>query len=237
MSQPERSYKWKGRFGPLDLKLSQHTFAPSTVSVLMAEALEIRQGDTVVDAGCGSGILAIVAAKLGAGRVIGVDVAPDTVEVATENARRQGVDDVTTFLQGDLFDPLPKDLQADVIIGDVSGVPDEIAAESGWFPSAEGGGPKGSELPIRMLEGAKRMLAPGGRLFLPTGSLQDEGSILQRARELYGKLTKIVERNIPLPSQLAESPAVMRLLKEKVIELTPRGSRYVWTARVWVNAQ
>ncbi|MFQ5966119.1 MAG: 50S ribosomal protein L11 methyltransferase [Acidimicrobiia bacterium] len=220
----------------MKLTVSDQTFVPSTVSVLMAEALEVKEGDTVIDAGCGSGILSIIAAKLGAHRVIGVDTAPDVVEVASANAERHGVSEVTTFLHGDLFGPVEEDVRADVIIGDVSGIPDELAAVTGWFPGGVGGGPHGSELPIRMLEAAKRLLAPGGKLFLPTGSLQDEGSILSIAKDLYGKMTKIVEKNIPFPSQLAEAPEVLRLIRDKVISLTPRGSRYVWTARVWEAA-
>ena len=123
-----------------------------------------------------------------------------------------------------------------MIIGDVSGIPDELAAVSGWFPGGVGGGPSGAELPMRMLEAARRLLAPGGRLFLPTGSLQDETSILEKARDLYGKVVKLVERNIPFPSQLAEAPEVLRLVRDRIISLTPRGSRYLWTARVWLTA-
>ena len=226
-------FEWRGRFGPMSLTVSDQTFVPSTVSVLMAEALQVEEGDTVIDAGCGSGILSIIAAKLGADRVIGIDMAPDVVEVASANAKRHGVADVTTFLHGDLFGPVAEDVLANVIIGDVSGIPDDLAAVSGWFPGGVGGGPHGSELPIRMLEAAKRLLAPGGRLFLPTGSLQDENSILSIAKDLYGKMTKLVEKNIPFPSQLAEAPEVLKLIRAKVISLTPRGSRYVWTARVW----
>ena len=229
-------FEWKGRCGPLDLVMSEHTFQPSTVSLLVADALEVKETDTVVDAGCGSGILSIVAAKLGAKRVIGIDAVPDVVAVATENARRHGVDNVTSFFQGDLFDPVPEDVRADVIIGDVSGIPDELAAVSGWFPGGVGGGPSGAELPMRMLEAARRLLAPGGRLFLPTGSLQDETSILEKARDLYGKVVKLVERNIPFPSHLAEAPEVLRLVRDRIISLTPRGSRYLWTARVWLTA-
>ena len=77
---------WKGRFGPIDLNVAPDTFRPSTVSRLLADAMEIEPDSVVVDAGCGSGILAIVAAKLGARKVHGVDAAEDTVAVATANA-------------------------------------------------------------------------------------------------------------------------------------------------------
>lgn len=217
----------------MDLVVGPETFRPSTVSQLLADALNVERGDVVVDAGCGSGILAIIAAKLGASKVYGVDAARDTVEIASENARRHGVADHTVFFEGDLFEPLPPDIKADIVIGDVSGIPDEIASASGWFPSGLAGGPSGAELPMRMLTEAKRVLAAGGRMFLPTGSLQDETSILDRARSFYGSIKQLAERNIPLPSDLSEDPALLRLLKEKVIDLTQRGSRFLWTARVW----
>ena len=224
---------WKGRLGPMDLVVGPDTFRPSTVSKLLADALDVKEGDVVVDAGCGSGILAIIAAKLGASKVYGVDAARDTVEIASENAARHGVAERTEFFEGDLFQPLPPGVKADIVIGDVSGIPDEIASASGWFPSGLAGGPSGAELPIRMLSEAKRVLAAGGRMFLPTGSLQDESSILDRARSFYGSMKQLAERNIPLPSDLSENPALIRLLKDKVIDLTERGSRFLWTARVW----
>lgn len=217
----------------MDLIVGPATFRPTTVSHLLADSLIVREGDIVVDAGCGSGILSIIAAKLGAARVYGVDAAQGTVEIAGTNAANHGVADRTEFFEGDLFDPLPEGVQADVVIGDVSGIPDEIARASGWFPSGLAGGPSGAELPMRMLAEAKRFIKAGGRMFLPTGSLQDEGSILDRARSAYDSMKKLGERNIPLPSSLSEDPAIVRLLREKVIDLTQRGSRFLWTARVW----
>ena len=46
---------------------------------------------SVLDYGCGSGILAIAAARLGAGRVAGVDIDPQAVDAARANAERNGV--------------------------------------------------------------------------------------------------------------------------------------------------
>lgn len=51
----------------------------------------IRGGETVLDYGCGSGILAIAAAKLGSGPVLGVDIDPQAVLAACDNAGRNGV--------------------------------------------------------------------------------------------------------------------------------------------------
>lgn len=226
-------FTWKGRLGPFELKVSNATFQPSTITTLLADVLRVGRGDVVIDVGSGSGILAIIAAKLGASRVLAVDSAPDVEEVGRQNACEQGVADRITFLRGDLFDPLPAGVKADVIIGDVSGIPDPLAAESGWFPTKTGGGPRGSELPIRMLQEARRWLRPAGRLLLPTGSLQDEAAILRVARSLYDRLRQLTERMIPLPAKLAENSVVQRLIAEGIVRLTPRGSRFVWEARVW----
>jgi methylase of polypeptide subunit release factors len=224
---------WKGRCGPFDLLVGPHTFRPSTISMLLAEAMVIEDDAKVIDIGCGSGVLSIVAAKLGAKLVYGADAAEGTVEVATANAEAQGVGDRVKFFQSDMFDAIPDDGMADVVIGDVSGIPDEFATVSGWFPSGLAGGPTGAELPMRMLEEAKRLLRKGGKLFLPTGSLQDETSIVDKAKSAFGSIKMLTERHIPLPSSLAEQPAVVRLLRDRVISLSERGSRHLWTARIW----
>ncbi|HEY7565848.1 MAG TPA: hypothetical protein VIA81_13060, partial [Acidimicrobiia bacterium] len=149
------------------------------------------------------------------------------------NAEALGVADRTKFFQGDMFSPLPVDDPADIVIGDVSGIPDDLARVSGWFPSGLAGGPSGAELPMRMIEEAKRLLRRGGKLLLPTGTLQDERSILEKARSMFSSIRQLSEKLIPLPSSLAEQPAVLQLLRERVIDLTERGSRLLWTARVW----
>lgn len=51
----------------------------------------VSAGNTVLDYGCGSGILAIAAARLGAGHVAGVDIDPQAVDAAKANAERNGV--------------------------------------------------------------------------------------------------------------------------------------------------
>lgn len=224
---------WKGRLGPLELATSDHTFQPSTVSTLVAKVLDVKEGDVVIDVGCGTGILGIIAAKLGASEVYAVDASPDVVAVGTANAEAHGVADKMHFFQGDLFSPLPEDIKADIIIGDVSGIPDALAADSGWFPSRTGGGPRGSELPVRMLRDAGRRLKENGRLFLPTGTLQDESAILEAARSVFGSLKKLIDKMIPLAGPLAESGSLRELVDRGIVKLTPRGSRLVWEARVW----
>jgi ribosomal protein L11 methyltransferase len=51
---------------------------------------QVAGGETVIDYGCGSGILAVAAAKLGARRVTGTDIDPHALDAARYNAERNG---------------------------------------------------------------------------------------------------------------------------------------------------
>lgn len=73
------------------------------------EALErcVRPGDMVLDVGTGSGVLAVAAALLGAGRVDALDIEAQAVGVAVENARLNGVDDRVWVQEGSLGEAWP----------------------------------------------------------------------------------------------------------------------------------
>ncbi|HLX81485.1 MAG TPA: 50S ribosomal protein L11 methyltransferase [Burkholderiales bacterium] len=63
----------------------------STRQVLGFLERHVRKADRVLDYGCGSGILAIVAAKLGAGEIAAVDIDPQALETTQSNASGNGV--------------------------------------------------------------------------------------------------------------------------------------------------
>jgi ribosomal protein L11 methyltransferase len=64
---------------------------PTTAMCLSALAARPPQGAHVLDYGCGSGILAIAALKLGAQRGLGVDIDPQALEATRRNAERNGI--------------------------------------------------------------------------------------------------------------------------------------------------
>ena len=165
MSQGSTEMEWQWRTGPFTVLLNPGVFSPTHTSRTLADALEIGPGDTVVDVGCGSGVLSFVAARLGAERVIGCDISSAAVVAAGTNADRLGLSDRVEFRTGSLLEPV-RDVRADVLIGDVSGIPDEIAQVTGWFPDGRAGGPTGVELPLQMIEQIGDTLVPGGRLYL-----------------------------------------------------------------------
>ncbi|HEY7400648.1 MAG TPA: 50S ribosomal protein L11 methyltransferase [Actinomycetota bacterium] len=233
MSEIASEIQWKGRTGPFSILLNPGVFHPTHTSRTLAEALEIGPNDTVIDVGCGSGVLSFVAARLGAKRVVGCDISTEAVEAARANAVRLGLDDRVEFRSGSLLEPV-RDVRASVLIGDVSGIPDDIAQMTGWFPDGRAGGPTGVELPTQMIESIGDTLAPGGRLYLPTGTIQDEKSIIEAARRVFGdNMTSVLEREFPLPDIVGKSLAVAKMMKEGLLNLHKRGSRWLWRLQIW----
>lgn len=89
---------------------------PTTALCMQWLDATIQPEQTVVDFGCGSGILGIAALKLGAKRVIGVDIDPQAIEASTANAKRNSVEgQIELYLPKDQ----PKDFQADVVVANI----------------------------------------------------------------------------------------------------------------------
>ncbi len=98
---------------------------------LCAQMLEkyIKPGDSVIDLGCGSGILSIIAVKLGASHVLAADIDETAVKVTRENCVINGVEDKVTAVRAVLdqlerqkADVMVANIIADVIVGISPGV-------------------------------------------------------------------------------------------------------------------
>ncbi len=228
-----RSYVWRGVSGPFEVVVEPGVFVPSSTSKVLAEALRVDPGDLVVDAGCGCGVLSLVAARLGARKVIGTDFSQAAVTCATANAQRLGLSDVAEFRTGNLLEPVDGE-RANVVIADVSGIPDAVAQVTGWFPDGKGGGRTGAELPVAMLAHVADHLVPGGRVYLPTGTIQDDEAILAAAHAVFGAaMEPVAKKEFPLPDVVATSALVRELIDEGSIHLSQRGSRLSWELTIW----
>ncbi|SEF74432.1 ribosomal protein L11 methyltransferase [Caloramator fervidus] len=117
-------------------------------TILCLELLEkyIKGGEVVYDIGTGSGILSIAAAKLGAEKVIGVDIDEVAVDAARENVEYNKVKNVE-IRHGNLTDVL--DDKADIIVANII-----------------------ADIIIKMTSSAKKFLKDGG-LFIISGIIQD----------------------------------------------------------------
>ncbi len=139
---------------------------------LVAESLSARRaeiaGKNVLDVGCGSGILSLVALSFGGARALAVDVDPDAVAVTLENAARNGMSAKITSSTTDIKD-----------------VPGE-------FPVVVANIEAGVLIPMSQVLFAH--VAPGGFLTL-SGILLPQADDVTRAYEAHGgKLETKVEK-------------------------------------------
>ncbi|MCX7746842.1 MAG: 50S ribosomal protein L11 methyltransferase [Clostridia bacterium] len=101
----------------------------------------MKPGDSVIDVGCGTGILSIVASKLGASRITAVDVDEVAVRVSKENCQLNGVNHITVFkgtldeIEKNKVDLLVANIIAKVII-DISEIMPYYVKTGGYFVSS-----------------------------------------------------------------------------------------------------
>ena len=80
-------------------------FVPTPEHIVdeMLGLAKVSSKDVVYDLGSGDGRIVITAAKKHGARGVGIDIDPQRIKEATENARKAGVDDRVEFREGDLF--------------------------------------------------------------------------------------------------------------------------------------
>lgn len=93
----------------------------TTAMCLRALEEHVLGGESVLDLGCGSGILALAAAKLGATRVLGIDNDEQAVKASRENAANNGVTDVVKVREGSLVAGEAQET-FDVLVANISAI-------------------------------------------------------------------------------------------------------------------
>ena len=163
----------------------------------------------VVDVGTGSGCIGItLALHAPQAQVIAVDISPDALGVAVQNAVQLGVADRISFLLSDLLDAVPRPV--DLIIANLPYISD---AEWADLPRevqlheprlALDGGLDGLRVIARLLEQARGWLRNGGSLLAETGAAQ--GSDVQ-----YLARERFPDARISLLADLAGRDRVLRI--------------------------
>jgi len=110
----------------------------------------------VADLGAGSAILSIAAAKLGAGRVIAIELDPDAESNALENIKRNGVQDRVHFIGGDAFTLLSLVAPVDLVLANIL-----------------------SSVLVELLPVIRDSLAAGGRAILSGILMEERQSMLE----------------------------------------------------------
>ena len=77
--------------------------SPNVVVDGMLKLGNVKSTDTLYDLGCGDGRIVIAAAKQYGAHAVGVDIDPERIREARENAKAAGVENLVKFVEGDLF--------------------------------------------------------------------------------------------------------------------------------------
>lgn len=163
----------------IDIDLLPEVYDPSDDSYLLLKIVEVSPGDSLLEVGSGTGLVAIHAAKAGA-KVTACDINPEAVECTRRNATKNSVR--LKIVLSDLFEAIPG--YFDVIAFNPPYLPGDNRSTS-WIERSWAGGGKGSEVSIRFLQEAWRHLGPGGRIYMILSSLTGLTSVLKTAKERY----------------------------------------------------
>ena len=216
-------------------------FRPTSTTVLLLRAARKelarqRRPHSVLDLGCGTGIVAVVLAKLfpADAVVCASDLSPAAVALARLNAERNKI--AVQCRSGSLFDPW-RGQRFDLIVDDVAGVAEPLDRLSGWYPPAvpSGAGSDGTRWVLEILDQAPDFLAPGGLLIFPVLTLSREQPVTERARSRFAAVELVEEQWYPVNEQLLEH---LQLLEQMAtagnVRVEKRGSRWCWATRIYV---
>ena len=93
---------------------------PTTRTWMEILERETKPGDRILDVGCGSGILSVVAVKVGATSALGLEIDPVAARAGEENVRINGIEDKVQIVQGTLPSPLAEARSFDIVAANIS---------------------------------------------------------------------------------------------------------------------
>jgi release factor glutamine methyltransferase len=155
-------------------------------------------GKSVADVGTGSGILALAAARAGAASVLAVDINPNAVLCAQENAKANGFGDRVSAARMDLLSEIPPYPLFDVILSSPpkhAGEPRDLA-DWGWHA-----GPQYRNV-AGLFDQARERLKPDGRLYVMVSSDSDLDLFGRLINEAGFHARLAVERSLYIESML-----------------------------------
>ncbi|OPY76945.1 MAG: D-alanine--D-alanine ligase [Syntrophorhabdus sp. PtaU1.Bin153] len=181
--------------GPVDLTIPEGVHCPPRSTIQLAELLDIKADETVLELGCGAGLLSIAAARLGARRVVATDLDPRALEAATRNIRANGLESRIEVRSGSWYDAVGSGTgvrrrreRFDVIIA----TPPQTPGPGVFGPRY--GGPDGTRHLFTIIDGAPLFLdKTHGRLWLLATSLANPDTLSRRLEEHFKEVSLVRE--------------------------------------------
>jgi methylase of polypeptide subunit release factors len=178
--------------GTVLLRLPQGVHVPPSSTVELARRLDIQPGERVLELGCGSGLLSLAAAKMGAGSVVAVDIDPRALDSAVENARLNGFSDRIDVRAGSWYEAVQTGEQFDVVIA----TPPQTPGKRPFGPRF--GGADGTRHLLAVVDGAPSRLEPDrGRLWIMAISIANIPELLAQLRERFNRVDIVGESQRP----------------------------------------
>lgn len=222
-----------------EMLLGQNTdvFRPTLTTRLLIEQViaEGVRGKRALDLGCGSGPIAIALAMAGAGHVYATDAMLKACVLAQRSVQLNGLSHLITVARSDLFEAL-EGQRFDLIVDDVSGVAEDVARQTSWFPAGVPlGGADGADLTVRVLQDAKRHLTPNGVLFFPVLGLSNVQRILTAAHRSFGAtVQRVATKLVPFSAELLNGLETLKELKQKgLIDFEHVRGRCLWRLDIY----
>ncbi len=164
------------------INTSPTVYKPAEDSYLLADNLEIKPDDSVLEIGTGTGIVAMYASKL-SDNITVTDINLDACQLASENFERNNIENIE-ILFGNLFEPV-KNRKFDVILFNLPYLPTEDGdVIDDNLNYAFDGGLDGRKVIDDFLNEVKNHLNPKGKVQLIQSSLCDNEKTLDRLEEL-----------------------------------------------------
>ena len=120
---------------PMDAFGLEHITTRTCIALLQPL---ISDDTRVLDVGCGSGILSVIAAKLGATAVVAIDIDPNAIEATNRNVERNGVHDRVVVLERHLHEL--GEQQFDLVVANLGGTEIMLRLRQQLVGSVRGGG-------------------------------------------------------------------------------------------------